>query len=92
MEFLALFADTFGDLMAAQGRVLRRSVLATAAAVAWIAFATVTALVGAALVVFAVYLEGSALTRPSVGALMAGAVSLLLAVGGLLRANRLRRT
>jgi hypothetical protein len=91
MEFIAVVAETVGELAAVQGRVLRRAVLATAAAVACIAFAAVTALAGATLVLYAVYLEGSALANPAVGALLAAAVAFALALAALLRANRLRR-
>ena len=43
MHFLTVIAESIGELAAVQGRILRRSVLATAAADAWIAFAALVA-------------------------------------------------
>ena len=90
-QFLAAIAESVGGLAAAQGRILRRSVLATAAAVAWIAFAALTAAVGAIFAIYAVYLEASQLARPSLGALLAAVVAFLLAGAASLRASRVRR-
>jgi hypothetical protein len=91
VQFLTVIAESIGELAAVQGRILRRSVLATASAVAWIAFATFIAVAGASFALYAVYLEASALSRPSVGALLAALVAFAVAGGAALRATRLRR-
>lgn len=79
MPFIGAIIATMLDVVEAEGRLLRRAVVATVHAAAWILVSVTLAAAGAGLVLYAIYLEGSAMTgRPSAGALVAG----IAAIGG----------
>lgn len=79
MHLLGAVLGTLVELVEAEGRLLRSSILATARSIAWIAFAAIASGCGLALVLYGVYLEGAALARPSVGAFIAGGIALVIA-------------
>ncbi|MFM7051900.1 MAG: hypothetical protein ACKOYN_07195, partial [Planctomycetota bacterium] len=82
-----LAADIIG-FAEAEGRLLRRGVVATARAVAWTALAAASAGAALGLVVYGAYLEGAALGRPSFGAFLAAAVAALGALAARVAARR----
>lgn len=87
MWSIATIAAGLLEFAEAEGRLLRRGVVATARAVAWTALAALAAGAALGLVTYGAYLEGAALGRPSFGAFLAAAV----AAGGAVAARLLAR-
>jgi hypothetical protein len=79
MQALATLFVSCIELVEKEARLLRRGVVAAAHAVAATLFAAVAALLGLAMLLYGVYLEGAALGRPSFGAFLAGLVAFLVA-------------
>jgi len=80
MQLLTSVLAGITDVIEEEGRCLRASTLATARAVACIAFATIAASVGLVLFLYGVFLEGSRFFGDSVGAFVASAAALLIAL------------
>lgn len=80
MQFLSSVLAGIADVVEHEGRCLRASALATARAVAWIAIAAIAASAGLVLFLYGVYIEGSRLFGPGMGAFLASATALLIAI------------
>jgi hypothetical protein len=94
MQALATLFVSCIELVEKEARLLRRGVVEAAHAVAATLFAATAALLGLAMLLYGVYLEGAALGRPSFGAFLAGLVAFLVAAVALrvTRADARRRT
>lgn len=78
MEFLSTVLAGVTGILEFEGRRLRDGALGTARAVAWIALAAVAAAFGLALFLYGVFLEGSRLLGPGLGAFAASGVALAI--------------
>lgn len=79
MQFLTSVIEGISGFVEFEGRVLRASAIATARAIAWIAVAAAMAVAGLGFLLYGVFLEGSRLAGPAIGACIAGAAALLVA-------------
>lgn len=83
MQMLSTLVVSLIELVENEARLLRAGILATAHALVGVLFASLAALLGLAMLLYGVYLEGSALGRPSLGAFLAGLVAFLVAAAAL---------
>jgi hypothetical protein len=91
MQTLATLVVSLIDLVENEARLLRAGVMATAQALVGVLFASLAALLGLAMLLYGVYLEGAALGRPSFGAFLAGLVAFVIAATALRFSRPARR-